>query len=198
MEMIPLPFEHLLKGKICIKFFVSDMTPLPFGFSPNIHPFWRVQTFLSCTLQNTQLDLVHLWIVISFHTQLWNAKANNNCLSLCELILSKLSFVIKIVFNWTNPQKNRLPGFDRNEGRLKFPISLLKCRWHLKENCIIFKKKKIVNRNTTMFILNLAFADLLYCVTNIPMYSILVRGHSLMNNILEIFDSVFFFSKLYN
>ena len=27
-----------------------------------------------------------------------------------------------------------------------------------------------------MFILNLAFADLLYCVTNIPMYSILVRN----------------------
>ena len=70
MEMTPLPFEHLLKGKICIKFFVSEMTPLPFGFSPDIHPFWRVQTFLSCILQNTQFDLVHLWIVISFHTQL--------------------------------------------------------------------------------------------------------------------------------
>ena len=47
-----------------------------------------------------------------------------------------------------------------------------------------------------MFILNLAFADLLYCVTNIPMYSILVRGHSLINNILEIFDSVFFFETI--
>ena len=33
-------------------------------------------------------------------------------------------------------------------------------------------------RNTTMFILNLAFADLLYCVTNIPMYSILVRKYA--------------------
>ena len=37
--------------------------------------------------------------------------------------------------------------------------------------------KSIYFRNTTMFILNLAFADLLYCVTNIPMYSILVRTY---------------------
>ena len=75
-------------------------------------------------------------------------------------------------------QKNRLPGFDRNAGRYCFALSpLRKKKSFCSRNTTMFIMFMICHvRNTTMFILNLAFADLLYCVTNIPMYSILVRN----------------------
>ena len=57
-------------------------------------------------------------------------------------------------------------------GALGNLLTLLAVPWAQSNKILGFNKPPA--KHTTIFIINLAFADFLYCVTNLPMYSITV------------------------
>ena len=52
-------------------------------------------------------------------------------------------------------------------------LTLLAIPWAQTNQILGFERKPF--KYTTIFIVNLAFADFLYCVSNLPMYSVTVR-----------------------
>ena len=51
-------------------------------------------------------------------------------------------------------------------------LTLLAIPWAKRKKILGFDRSPL--KYTTIFIVNLAFADFLYCVTNLPMYSVTV------------------------
>ena len=73
-------------------------------------------------------------------------------------------------------------------------LTLLAIPWAQKKKILGFDKTP-ASKYTTIFILNLAFADFLYCVTNLPMYSLTVST-SICLVVLWIFELSVFFTEM--